>query len=99
MKGNQLESITELHGGRVVSRSDEAGGVVRIKIVVKKQELKKMLATMASCRNNTYQASSSSTLDKQRIHPMRKRHFGLRWLDHLKRKRRPWRPDLQSIPE
>ncbi|KAJ4966299.1 hypothetical protein NE237_018148 [Protea cynaroides] len=100
MRYNPLDSITQVaqvHGGRVVSRCNE-GGVVRMKIVVRKQEVKQMLAMMKSGKNNTHQASASS-MSEQRLHSMpRKQH---RRHDHVKGKWRTWtwRPALQSIPE
>ncbi|KAI3834271.1 hypothetical protein MKX03_030078 [Papaver bracteatum] len=106
-KSNLLDSVAQLHGAGVVSHTDE-NGAVRMKIRVKKQDLKQMLEMMNNgAKNNTNDAQrhhQSSTLAprdlslEQRLHFMRRRHQ--RRVQHAKGGcRRTWRPALQSIPE
>ncbi|KAI3980584.1 hypothetical protein MKX01_025149 [Papaver californicum] len=98
-ESNLLEAIAQFHGAGVVSHTDE-NGVVRMKILVKKQDLKQMLEMMdngkeSSSNNNTQQQSSSLSLE-QRLHIMRRKHQ--RRVEQAKG-RRIWQPALQSIPE
>ncbi|RZC48537.1 hypothetical protein C5167_016956 [Papaver somniferum] len=97
-ESNLLEAIAQFHGAGVVSHTDE-NGVVRMKILVKKQDLKQMLEMMdngkESSGNNIQQQSSSLSLE-QRLHVMRRKHQ--RRAEHAKG-RRTWQPALQSIPE
>ncbi|OVA08875.1 Protein of unknown function DUF4228 [Macleaya cordata] len=98
---NLLEAIAQAHGGGVVSRMDE-DGVVRMKIVVKKQDLKHMLQMMenGNKNNSIHQKSplvSSNLSLEQRLHVMRRRQ--LRRAENVKGGPRTWRPALQSIPE
>ncbi|KAI3916975.1 hypothetical protein MKW92_021958 [Papaver armeniacum] len=97
-ESNLLEAIAQFHGAGVVSHTDE-NGVVRMKILVKKQDLKQMLEMMdngkESGSNNIQQQSSSLSLE-QRLHIMRRKHQ--RRVEHAKG-RRTWQPALQSIPE
>ncbi|XP_010266909.1 PREDICTED: uncharacterized protein LOC104604312 [Nelumbo nucifera] len=108
---NLVEAIAQVHGGGVVSRSGE-DGMVRMKIVVKKKELKQMVAMMGGSNNATngvnHQTPSissfsslssllSSTTLEQRLKILRRRHF--KKADQEKGSRSSWRPVLQSIPE
>ncbi|KAI3916974.1 hypothetical protein MKW92_021957 [Papaver armeniacum] len=106
-KSNLLESVAQLHGAGVVSHTDE-NGAVRMKIRVKKQDLKEMLEMMNNgAKNNTndtqrhHQSSTLAPPDlslEQRLHFMRRRHQ--RRVQHAKGGcRKTWRPALQSIPE
>ncbi|RZC54992.1 hypothetical protein C5167_013842 [Papaver somniferum] len=82
-KSNLLESVAQLHGAGVVSHTDE-NGAVRMKIRVKKQDLKQMLEMMNNGqKNNTndtqhrHQSSTLASSDlslEQRLHFMRRRH-------------------------
>ncbi|MCL7035190.1 hypothetical protein MKW94_011604 [Papaver nudicaule] len=98
-KSNLLEAIAQFHGAGVVSHTDE-NGVVRMKILVKKQDLKQMLEMMdngkeSSSNDNTQQHVQSSSLSlEQRIHVMRRKHQR-----RAEKGGRTWRPALQSIPE
>ncbi|KAF9600420.1 hypothetical protein IFM89_009335 [Coptis chinensis] len=103
VRSNLLEAIAQVHGGSVVSSKDE-DGVVRMKIVVKKQDLKNMLEKISGGNNDTRQAppvqsafSSVLTLE-HRLNIMRKRHVK-RVENANKGCRSSWRPMLQSIPE
>ncbi|KAF8390533.1 hypothetical protein HHK36_025060 [Tetracentron sinense] len=96
MMCNSVEAIAQVHGGGVISRSNE-DGVVQMKIVVRKQDLKHMLAMMGGAKNCGHQAHS---LLEQRINIMRRRlHRRADLVKGLGRRRSPWRPALQSIPE
>ncbi|KAK9109347.1 hypothetical protein Sjap_017407 [Stephania japonica] len=99
MRSNILEAIAQMQGGNSVSRRDE-DGTLRMKIVVKKQDLKHFLGMMGSGNNgNNNQASLSSlTTLEQRLHVLRSRQVR-RSVEVAKSSRGPWRPALQSIPE
>ncbi|PIA56730.1 hypothetical protein AQUCO_00700822v1 [Aquilegia coerulea] len=102
MRSSLLEAIAQVHGGDVVSRKDE-DGVVRMKIVVKKQDLKQMLEMIGGGTNDSPKASTvlsafSSILTlEQRLNIMRKRQ--MRRAERHKGCGSTWRPVLQSIPE
>ncbi|GMN38228.1 hypothetical protein TIFTF001_007468 [Ficus carica] len=93
-------------GGHVVSQTEE-DGVVRMKIVVKKQDLKQMLAAMGGCNNNNInnkddddkkQANLPRLSVEQRLNLLRKKHL-LRANLAKQNRRGSWSPVLQSIPE
>ncbi|KAE9447419.1 hypothetical protein C3L33_20698, partial [Rhododendron williamsianum] len=77
---------------------------MRVKIVVKKQDLKQMLEAIRAARSNNIAAQSSSVSPtpslclEQRLNLMRKRQ---QWrANQVKGSRRScWRPALHSIPE
>lgn len=106
-RSNFLESVAKIKSGRVVSNTDEHdGGMMRVKIVVKKQDLKQMLEVIRAGKNNNIAAqssvsptpSSSSLCLEQRLDLMRRRQ---QWrANQAKGSRRScWRPALHSIPE
>ncbi|XP_020085077.1 uncharacterized protein LOC109707940 [Ananas comosus] len=96
------EAIEKLHGGRVVSREEE-NGVVRVKIVVSKKELKQMLAGISGIENTArgHQtgggASAPQSLEQLR-HVLRRRR-AKKLEEGAKGLRGEWQPQLQSIPE
>lgn len=80
-------------GGSVISQSVEEGGTVtRMKILVRKQDLKQALEVMRGAKNITKQSAMPGMSLEQRLNLMRKRQM-------LRASRRNWRPVLQSIPE
>ncbi|KAJ6765861.1 PLASTID MOVEMENT IMPAIRED PROTEIN-RELATED [Salix purpurea] len=100
LKSNLPEPIGQINGGCVVSHTNE-NGFVRMKVVVRKQDLKQMLEVMRGGRSNDNRASNSpvSSLSLEQ-------HFNLLRRKHLSRSnsakgscRRSWTPALQSIPE
>ncbi|KAF8406667.1 hypothetical protein HHK36_008757 [Tetracentron sinense] len=96
MSFNLLEAIAQVPGGGVVS-CNEKDGVVQMKIVVRKQDLKHMVAMMGGGKNGSHLAPSSSLEQRKYV---ARRH--LRRGDHVKglgRRHSPWKPVLQSIPE
>ncbi|KAK9112604.1 hypothetical protein Scep_020123 [Stephania cephalantha] len=103
MRSNILEAIAQMQGGSIVSRRDE-DGTLRMKIVVKKQDLKHFLGMMGSGNNiygsNNQASLSSLTTLEQRLHVLRSRQVR-RSAEVAKTKSGsgPWRPALQSIPE
>lgn len=91
------EAIERLHGGRVTSREEE-NGVVRVKIVVSKQELRQMVAWTSQKRSNASHPSMAAPPNfEQLLHVLRKRH--MKRAEAGKEPRGEWRPALQSIPE
>lgn len=86
------ETIKKLQSGRVISQEEEKGAV-RVKIVVSKQELRQMLASMNQ-RNNNHQMPSLEQL----LHVLRK--LRMNRAETAKAYRGDcWKPALQSIPE
>ncbi|KAJ0076964.1 hypothetical protein Patl1_35824 [Pistacia atlantica] len=98
MKSNVMEAISQVNGYggvNVVSQANK-DGVVRMKIVVKKEELKQMIDIMRGSENN---AHSPSPVER-RLHLLKRRHL-LRVNNSSKENRRGhvWHLVLQSIPE
>ncbi|KAL1295742.1 hypothetical protein HN51_056591 [Arachis hypogaea] len=94
-----LESmVSKTNGGRVVSYVEEDNkGVVRMKLVVKKSELKQLVESMNAGQDRTMSSSSSSylTAEERLNHLVRKKK-------HASYRTKPckcWSPALQSIPE
>ncbi|KAL3597529.1 hypothetical protein D5086_009166 [Populus alba] len=61
LKSNLTESIGQVNGGCVVSHTNE-NGFVRMKLVVRKQDLKQMLEVMRGGKSNANQASYSPVI-------------------------------------
>ncbi|KAG6778014.1 hypothetical protein POTOM_017858 [Populus tomentosa] len=100
LKSNLTESIGQVNGGCVVSHTNE-NGFVRMKLVVRKQDLKQMLEVMGGGKSNANQASYSpvSSLSlEQRLNLLRRKHLS-RSNSAKGSCRRSWTPALQSIPE
>ncbi|KAH8510473.1 hypothetical protein H0E87_008146 [Populus deltoides] len=100
LKSNLPESIGQVNGGCVVSHTNE-NGFVRMKLVVRKQDLKQMLEVMRGGKSNANQASYSpvSSLSlEQRLNLLRRKHLS-RSNSAKGSCRRSWTPALQSIPE
>ncbi|KAJ6937195.1 hypothetical protein NC652_011761 [Populus alba x Populus x berolinensis] len=100
LKSNLTESIGQVNGGCVVSHTNE-NGFVRMKLVVRKQDLKQMLEVMRGGKSNANQASYSpvSSLSlEQRLNLLRRKHIS-RSNSAKGSCRRSWTPALQSIPE
>ena len=90
-----LEALAQVNGGshNVVSHRDE-DGVLTMKIVVKKQDLKKMLEVIRASKSSAHQplfSPSQSSLE-QRLNLLRRKHV-------FRGRRSSWRPALHSIPE
>ncbi|KAF7126516.1 hypothetical protein RHSIM_Rhsim11G0193900 [Rhododendron simsii] len=103
MRTNFLESVAKIKSGSVVSNTEESDGGMRVKIVVKKQDLKQMLEAIRAARSNNIAAQSSVSPTpslglEQRLNLMRRRQ---QWrANQVKGSRRScWRPALHSIPE
>ncbi|KAK8481712.1 hypothetical protein V6N11_055819 [Hibiscus sabdariffa] len=91
-------------GGAVVSRVDE-DGVLRMKIVVRKQDLKHVLGiingedNVAANYYKYYRPSSPSSISvEERLNLLRRKHL-LRSNAMIKKSGHCWSPELQSIPE
>ncbi|CAK7329445.1 unnamed protein product [Dovyalis caffra] len=100
LKSNVLESIAQVNGGSVVSHTKE-DGFVRMKLVVRKQDLNQMLELMRGGKSNTNQASystASSLSLEQRLNLLRRKHLS-RSNPAKGSCQRSWTPALQSIPE
>lgn len=81
----------------VVSRAGEDSGIVRLKIVVTKKQLRQMVAGMDQGRRSGAAAAASLELELLR-HSLRRRQQGRR-AEKGPLCRDRWRPRLQSIPE
>ncbi|KAH1099136.1 hypothetical protein J1N35_016057 [Gossypium stocksii] len=100
-----LEAIANAsnnRGGGVVSHIHE-NGALRVKIVVKKQDLRQMLGIIngGTGKNNNnyyYQSSPPSISVEERLNLLRKKQL-LRSNAIKKKTRHCWSPELQSIPE
>ncbi|XP_010910679.1 uncharacterized protein [Elaeis guineensis] len=88
------EAVEQAHGGKVVARDDE-NGVVRMKIVVTKQQLRQMVASTGRGRSNSgHRPLAAPPNLEQLMHVLRRRH-----MKRAEGCRSGWRPALQSIPE
>ncbi|KAK8481711.1 hypothetical protein V6N13_018376 [Hibiscus sabdariffa] len=90
------------NGGVAVSRANE-GGVLRMKIVVRKQDLKQMLGMLNGKNNvtadyNCPQSSPSPPSVEERLNLLPRKYL-LRCNAFIKKSRHCWSPELQSIPE
>ncbi|KAM7479476.1 hypothetical protein LguiA_027689 [Lonicera macranthoides] len=95
-KGNNIiEAIAQVNGGGVISQSVEEGGVTRMKILVRKQDLKQALEVMRGAKNIGRQSATPCLSLEQRLNLMRRRQM----LRAKASQTRSWRPVLQSIPE
>ena len=99
LRSNLLEAIAQSNSGGVVSHINE-DGVVRMKIVVRKQDLKQMMGIINGGGGKNisanYQSSPSPTSVEERLNLMRRKHV-LR--SYAIKSRHCWSPELQSIPE
>ncbi|XVE48812.1 hypothetical protein DITRI_Ditri01bG0032300 [Diplodiscus trichospermus] len=99
LRSNLLEAIAQANDGGFVSEIDE-DGAVRMKIVVRKQNLKQMLGIInGGGRNITanYQSSPSALSVEERLNLLRRKHFMRS--NAIKKSRHCWSPELYSIPE
>ncbi|OMO53470.1 hypothetical protein COLO4_36725 [Corchorus olitorius] len=96
LRSNLLEAIAQANNaGNVVSQIGE-DGVLRMKIMVKKQDLKQMLG-LINGGNITANHQSPSSSVEERLNMLRRKH--LVRSNAVKKSRRSWSPELQSIPE
>ncbi|QCE08721.1 hypothetical protein DEO72_LG9g3750 [Vigna unguiculata] len=83
-------------GNEVVSYREEGGRVVRMKIVVRKSELKQVLEMMSAVKPTMMLESSVSCVEEQRLKVLWK----TKYVSTTNRNRHTcWTPVLQSIPE
>ncbi|KAJ7967121.1 VWFA domain-containing protein [Quillaja saponaria] len=99
---NVLDATAKVNGsgGGVVSCTEEEG-MVRMKIVVKKGELKQLLEAMRSgANNNSYRSSSAPSLSlEERLILLSQNHLARANNAKKENSRNCWSPALQSIPE
>ena len=100
-----MESINaQINGGgsHLLSQANE-DGVVRMKLLVRKQDLKQMLEMVRGGRSNnngaSYQQSPSSLSLEHRLNQLRRRQLLRASAATKERRRSSWSPVLQSIPE
>lgn len=95
MKANDvLEAIcSKVSGGEVVVSKANEEGVVRVRVVVKKQDLKEMLGVIN--KNGDHQRPLLVSSVEGRLNMLRRKHVFRR---NLSRKV-AWLPQLHSIPE
>lgn len=102
-RSNVLETVVNVNGGGVVS-CIEKDGVVRMKIVVKKQDLRQMLEVMGGgdgggkSRALLQPSIMPSLSAEQRLNLLQKKH-DLRANTTKESSSSSWSPALQSIPE
>lgn len=111
-RSNMLEAIARVNGG-VSQREEDGNGVVRMKILVKKQDLEQMLEAIMEGSSKNYkvvnatnnQTSSTQPLMsvEQRLNLLRKKHLFTK-ANKAKQQIKnrccsSWRPALHSIPE
>ncbi|XWS67701.1 hypothetical protein CRYUN_Cryun04dG0028500 [Craigia yunnanensis] len=99
LRSNLLEAIAQNNSGGVVSHINE-DGVVRMKIVVRKQDLKQMLGIINGGGRNisaNQQSLPSPISVEERLNLLRRKH--LMRSNAIKKSHHSWSPELQSIPE
>ncbi|KAE8667336.1 hypothetical protein F3Y22_tig00112411pilonHSYRG00008 [Hibiscus syriacus] len=103
LRSSLLEVIAKANNGgsAVVSHVDN-DGVLRVKIVVRKQDLKQMLGKInAGCRGNKVSANylwPPPLSVEERLNLLRRKHL-MKASNAAKKSRHCWSPELQSIPE
>ncbi|TMX00810.1 hypothetical protein EJD97_000120 [Solanum chilense] len=100
MMSNILDAIAKVNKSRDFSSQVNEGEVVRMKIVVKKEDLKQIVEALGNgnTMNENISNQISSSLE-QRMNFMRKRQL-IRKANQIKmRNNSSWMPMLQSIPE
>ncbi|ESR35769.1 hypothetical protein WN944_028452 [Citrus x changshan-huyou] len=106
---NVMEAIAQVSnggGGVHVSEAND-NGVVRMKIMVRKQDLKQILQVMnmngannSHSRSEAANAPLSAPSAEQWLNLLRRKHNIVKAVNSGKEnQRRSWRPELQSIPE
>ncbi|XVE93909.1 hypothetical protein REPUB_Repub01dG0235000 [Reevesia pubescens] len=96
LRSNLLEAIAQANSGGVVSHINE-DGVVRMKIVVRKQDLKQMLGIINGGGKNISANNYQSSSVEERLNLLRRKH--LMRANAIKKIQHSWSPQLQSIPE
>ncbi|KAL4616326.1 hypothetical protein ACB092_07G191200 [Castanea dentata] len=102
-RSNMLETVVNVNGGGVVS-CIEKDGVVRMKIVVKKQDLRQVLEVMGGgggggkSKAHLQPSIMPSLSAEQRLNLLQKKHV-LRANTTKESSSSSWSPALQSIPE
>jgi hypothetical protein len=104
VRRNMLETIVNANDVGIVSCVEE-DGVVRMKIVVKKQDVKQILQVMrddhksSNAHHHDRSSPPPSSSAEQRLNLLRNKYL-LRSVDVAKESRScSWSPALQSIPE
>lgn len=99
MMTNILDAIAKVNRDCFSSQESE-GEVVRMKIVVRKEDLKQIVEALGNGNNmNENRSTQISSSLEQRLNFMRKRQL-LRKANQIKlRNTSSWMPVLQSIPE
>ncbi|CAI9764321.1 unnamed protein product [Fraxinus pennsylvanica] len=93
---NILNSIAQVNGGEAVCQASENGSM-KLKIRVKKEDLKQVVEVIRDSRGIPCQSTPSMSLE-QRLNFMRRRHV-VRATQAKVRSRGSWMPVLYSIPE
>ncbi|CAN4112592.1 unnamed protein product [Withania somnifera] len=99
MMNNILDAIAQINGNREFPDQENAREVVRMKIVVKKEDLKQILEALGNGNNIDEDRKQNSSSLEQRLKIMRKRQL-IRKANQIKlRNNSSWMPVLQSIAE
>ncbi|GAA0187527.1 hypothetical protein LIER_34815 [Lithospermum erythrorhizon] len=105
MMNNILEAISQVNSNGVVYHTDAQDGTRRMKIVMKKEDLKQVLELVkdgGNVNNNNCSVSGQSHPSvslEQRLNVMRKRQTLRASCQPKLRNGGSWNPVLQSIPE
>lgn len=97
----QLEAIARRNGGSVVSHIEE-NGVVKMKIVVRKEDLSQMLQMIKGGQNNAHHQPSnmvSLSAAEHQLKSLSKKHQFRANIAVKQSSRSSWSPGLQTIPE
>ncbi|KAL6270877.1 hypothetical protein ACE6H2_027788 [Prunus campanulata] len=100
-----MEAIAKVNGDHqegtnVLSHQTQEDGVVRMKILVRRQDLKQVLElTNGGINSQASVVRPSSLCVEQRLSLLRKKHLLRASLAAKRSRQSSWRPALQSIPE
>ncbi|PQQ14467.1 hypothetical protein Pyn_20096 [Prunus yedoensis var. nudiflora] len=100
-----MEAIAKVNGDHqegtnVLSHQSQEDGVVRMKILVRRQDLKQVLElTNGGINSQASVVRPSSLCVEQRLSLLRKKHLLRASLAAKRSRQSSWRPALQSIPE
>ncbi|KAJ4773944.1 hypothetical protein LUZ62_062076 [Rhynchospora pubera] len=89
--------VDKLQQGRLISREEE-DGVVKVKIVVTKKELKHLIAAMNQRENNARRRQTTAPQSFEQLFNLLRRKREKKQ-EVMKSRQGGWQPALQSIPE
>lgn len=99
-RGMELVALSESYGASVISLSEHAGRITRLKMVVRTKRLRRMLEEMTI--SNAHQPSVKIpplSRAEQRLEVLARKHRLIRAKVATENDESSWTPALQSIPE